>query len=108
MKVKTLSLPISYVYIYILYPYGGYAAYVYIYILHILYSKGIQPSVYQKGIQTLITAAPYKRVGFPKLTPCGTNPLISGKIDRWIKGAMKIARRSRGRKVHGSLIKHVR
>ena len=32
---------------------GGAYVYVYIYILHILYSKGIQPSVYRKGIQTL-------------------------------------------------------
>ena len=32
-----------------------------------------------------ITAAPYKPVGFPKFTLCGTNLLISCKIDRWIK-----------------------
>ena len=61
-----------------------------------------------ENLLPLITAALYKPVGFPKFTLCGANPLISGKIDRWIKGTMKIAHRSRGRKVHGSLIKQVR
>ena len=66
-------------------PRGAYAAYVYLYILHIPYIMGIQPSVYRKGFQTLITAAPYKCVGFPKLLRVGLKPLISGKIDRWIE-----------------------
>ena len=29
----------------------AHAAYTYIYILHIIYSKGIQPFIYRKGIQ---------------------------------------------------------
>ena len=58
---------------------------IYIYILDILYSMGFQPSVYRKGFQTLITAAPYKHVSFSKLLRVGLKPLISGKIDRWIE-----------------------
>ena len=66
-------------------PRGAYAATVYIYILFILYSRGIQPSVYRKSIH------PFKPSRFIyllislNLLRVGLNPLISGKTNRWIE-----------------------
>ena len=57
----------------------------FIFILHILYTNGIQPSVYRKGIQ------PFKpsRIMYPlillKLLHVGLKPFLSGKIDCWIE-----------------------
>ena len=87
---------------------GGDTWLLFIFIIYMIYNVYRSPDYWETSLLPLITAARYKPVGFPKFTQCGTNPLISGKIDSWIKGAMKIARRSRGRKVHVSLIKHMR
>ena len=66
-------------------PRGAYAAYVYIYILHIIYSKGIQPSVYWKGIQPFKPSPIIYPLIFLNLLLVGLNPLISCKINRWIE-----------------------
>ena len=66
-------------------PRGAYVATVYIYILFILYSRGIQPSVYRKGIHPLKPSLFIYLLISLTLLRVGLNPLISGKTNRWIE-----------------------
>ena len=69
----------------------AHAAYIYFYILHIIYSKGIQPSIYRKGIQPLKPMFLINPSMFFNFFPCGTKVPHSFKMQvtwplevRWI------------------------
>ena len=57
----------------------------FIFILHILYRKGIQPSIYRKGFQPFKPSRIIYPLIFLNLLRVGLKPLISGKIDHWIE-----------------------
>ena len=63
----------------------AHATTVYIYILFILYSRGIQPFVYRKGIHPLKLAQFIYLLISLTLLRVGLNPLISCKTNRWIE-----------------------
>ena len=58
---------------------------IFISILHIVYRKGIQPSIYRKGIQPFKPSRIIYRLIFLNLLRVGLKPFISGKIDRGIE-----------------------
>ena len=58
---------------------------IFIFILHILYRKGIQPSVYRKGIQPFKPSRIIYPLIFLNVLRVRLKPFISGKINRWIE-----------------------
>ena len=78
-------------------PRGAYAAYTYIYNLPMIYSKGIQPSVYRKGIQLSNPLGLINPTCFTNFFPVGLSPtqLFSFQVtwlteERWIGAALEI------------------
>ena len=78
-------------------PRSAYAAYTYTYILHIIYSKGIQPSVYRKGIQHtnpsgVINPTCFTNFFHVRLSPTQlfSFPATWVTEERWIGGASEI------------------